>query len=263
MRVGIVGLGSMGIALLRGAIGHGEYEFIVYDRNEPKRAEARELGAQVASNALEVASACDIFIVAVKPNGVSALLASVCTSLDLSNALVISLAAGVGLDEVKSALSGYERIALAMPNTPAKIKQGVSALVFSETLDELAQSRAIKFFKTFGLVQVISQAQMPAFIAIAGSLPAYVCLFIEALSDAAVASGMSREAALKIASNAVCGSAAMIASELSSGTHPAQLKDAVCSPAGTTIAAIRELEARGFRSAVIEGALAAAKKAQK
>lgn len=263
MRVGIVGLGSMGMALLCGAAMQGEYEFIVYDRNEPKREKAKELGAQIARNELEVASACDIFIVAIKPNGVSALLALVCSSINLSNTLVISLAAGIGLDEISRALSGYSKIALAMPNTPAKINQGVSALVFSESLSSPERERVIKFFEIFGLAEQISEAQMPAFIAIAGSLPAYVCLFVEALSDAAVASGMSRAAALKIAASAVCGSAAMIGRELASGTHPAQLKDAVCSPAGTTIAAIRELEARGFRSAVIESALAAAKKAQK
>lgn len=261
MIIGIVGLGSMGMALLRG--GSRDYKFIVYDRNEPKRVEASALGAKIANNASEVATKCDIFIVAVKPKGVKALLNEVAHNIATSSAMVVSIAAGVGLEEISSALGGYDKIAVAMPNTPAKINHGVSAVTFSNSLSKDLKSQVIKFFSVFGLVEEISQADMPAFIAIAGSLPAYVCLFIEALSDAGVMAGLSREKALKIASNAVCGSAAMIADELNKGTHPAQLKDAVCSPGGTTIAAIRELEAKGFRSAVIEGALAAAKKAQK
>lgn len=257
MKVGIIGLGNMGLALLKGAA--SSYKFIVYDKNAPKRAAAETLGAKATDNELSIASECDMLIIAIKPKGVAALLERIKPVLN-KECIVVSLAAGIGISELQSVLGEGANIALAMPNTPASIGRGVSALCFCDGLSQKAQDEVVEFFNKFGTAEVIDEASMPAFIGIAGSLPAYVCLFVEALSDAAVLAGMSRQKATQIAANAVSGSAEMIAKRLKDGMHPAQLKDAVASPSGTTIAAIRELERAGFRSAVIEAVLAAAKK---
>ena len=146
-----------------------------------------------------------------------------------------------------------------MPNTPALVGEAMSALCVNQnvTPEELKEVQAL--FNSFGKSEVISESLMDAVIGVSGSSPAYVDMFIEAMADAAVADGMPRAQAYKFAAQSVYGSAKMV---LETGKHPGELKDAVCSPAGTTIEAVAALEAGGFRNTVISAQRACSQKSR-
>lgn len=136
-----------------------------------------------------------------------------------------------------------------MPNTPAMVGEGMTAATPNEHVTKEELDYACKILSAFGKVEVVAEHMMDAVVAVSGSSPAYVFMFIEAMADAAVAEGMPRAQAYKFAAQAVLGSAKMV---LETGKHPGELKDMVCSPAGTTIEAVGVLEEHGFRSAVID-----------
>ncbi|SQB89737.1 pyrroline-5-carboxylate reductase [Clostridium tetanomorphum] len=136
-----------------------------------------------------------------------------------------------------------------MPNTPALVGEGMSALCYNELIHEKELEEVINIFKSFGRVEIINEKLMDVVPAVSGSSPAYVYMFIEALADGAVLDGMPRDKAYKMAAQAVLGSAKMI---LETGEHPGVLKDRVCSPGGTTIEAVYSLEMNNFRGSVIE-----------
>ncbi len=144
-----------------------------------------------------------------------------------------------------------------MPNTPALVGYGMSGISFSNNITTEEQQKVINIFKSFGEVEVIEEKLMNSVIGVSGSSPAYIYMFIEALADGAVRSGMKREQAYKFASQAVIGAGKMV---LETKNHPAKLKDDVCSPAGTTIEAVAVLEKCGFRNAVLEAMDAITKK---
>ena len=151
------------------------------------------------------------------------------------------------------------KLVRVMPNTPALVGASMSAICCNDgiTKDELAEIQAI--FNSFGESEVISEYLMDAVVGVSGSSPAYVYMFIEAMADAAVADGMPRAQAYKFAAQSVLGSAKMV---LETGKHPGELKDAVCSPGGTTIEAVAQLEKSSFRSAVIEAQRACVQKSR-
>ena len=132
-------------------------------------------------------------------------------------------------------------------------------MCFSEAVTDDEKKRAVEIFESFGIVSVVSESMIDTIIGISGSSPAYVFMFIEAMADAAVADGMPRADAYRMAAQSVYGSAKMV---LETGRHPGELKDMVCSPGGTTIEAVRVLEEKNFRSAVIEGQMACVRKAK-
>ena len=136
-----------------------------------------------------------------------------------------------------------------MPNTPALVGEGITALCPGELVSKEEVDRVCELFRGFGKAEVVSENLMDAVVAVSGSSPAYVFLFIEAMADAAVAEGMPRAQAYQFAAQAVLGIAKML---LDTGKHPGELKDMVCSPAGTTIEAVCKLEEKGFRSSVME-----------
>ena len=146
-----------------------------------------------------------------------------------------------------------------MPNTPAMVGEGMTALCVNELVTEKETALAVKLCDTFGKTEVIPEHLMDAVVGVSGSSPAYVFMFLEAMADAAVADGMPRAQAYKFAAQSVLGSAKLM---LETGKHPGELKDMVCSPAGTTIQAVRVLEEKGLRSAVIEAQTACVKKAK-
>ena len=139
------------------------------------------------------------------------------------------------------------------------VNEGMTAVCPAENVDEQELAAVLSLFESCGQAQVVKESLIEAVIGVSGSSPAYVYMFIEALADAAVAEGMPRAQAYRFAAQAVLGSAKMV---LESGTHPGALKDAVCSPGGSTIEAVRILEERGLRSAVIEGSRACSAKAK-
>ncbi len=137
-----------------------------------------------------------------------------------------------------------------MPNTPALVNEGMSAICKNKNITDQELNTIKTIFDSFGKSEIVEEYLIDAVIGVSGSAPAYVFMFIEAMADGAVAAGMPRYQAYKFASQAVMGSAKMV---LESGKHPGELKDMVCSPGGTTIEAVKTLEAEGLRNSVIKG----------
>ncbi|HBU95182.1 MAG TPA: pyrroline-5-carboxylate reductase, partial [Leclercia adecarboxylata] len=207
-----------------------------------------QYGINAAQSAQEVAQVADIVFGAVKPNMMVKVLSDITSSLD-KETLVVSIAAGVTLDQLARALGHDRKIVRAMPNTPSLVNAGMTSITPNALVTAEEAADVLNIFRCFGEAEVIAEAMIHPVVGVSGSAPAYVFMFIEAMADAAVLGGMPRAQAYKFAAQAVMGSAKMV---LETGKHPGELKDMVCSPGGTTIEAVRELEARGFRAAVIE-----------
>ncbi len=175
-------------------------------------------------------------------------LSEITSSLN-KDSLVVSIAAGVTLDQLARALGHDRKIIRAMPNTPSLVNAGMTSVTPNALVTPEDTADVLNIFRCFGEAEVIAEAMIHPVVGVSGSAPAYVFMFIEAMADAAVQGGMPRAQAYKFAAQAVMGSAKMV---LDTGKHPGELKDMVCSPGGTTIEAVRVLEERGFRSSVIE-----------
>ena len=141
------------------------------------------------------------------------------------------------------------KVMRTMPNTPAMVGEGVTAYCIEENISLKEERTIVEILSCFGLVERVEEKEMDAVVATTGSSPAYVYMFIEAMADAAVLGGISRDKAYRLAAQAVLGSAKMV---LETGMHPGALKDMVCSPGGTTIEAVTTLEENGFRNAIIK-----------
>ena len=170
--------------------------------------------------------------------------------------IVVSIAAGQPIANIK-ALLGEVRLIRAMPNTPALVGAAMSALCPNDKVTPEEVKLVESLFNSFGRAEVVPESMMDAVVGVSGSSPAYVYMFIEAMADAAVADGMPRAQAYKFAAQSVLGAAKMV---LETGKHPGELKDAVCSPGGTTIEAVAALEHGGFRDTVISAQRACSKK---
>ena len=169
--------------------------------------------------------------------------------------LVITIAPGKTLSWLEAQFGKKVKIVRTMPNTPALVGEGMTAACVNQYVTEEEKEYALRILSSFGKVELVPEHLIDAVVVVSGSAPAYVFMFIEAMADAAVAEGMPRAQAYAFAAQAVYGSAKMV---LETGKHPGELKDMVCSPAGTTIEAVRVLEEKGFRSAVIEAMRACA-----
>lgn len=259
--LGFIGAGNMGGAILRGALHSGflkPSEIMISDLNENLVAQTiSEFGVRAAQDNRSLAEKCDWILLAVKPvylAGVIEEIKDLCPGKK-----VISIAAGWTVDRLHSAFGADVSLLRVMPNTPALVGAGYTALCAETTLDASALAWAKSLFATLGKVEVLPERLFDAVTAVSGSSPAYVFMFIEAMADAAVRLGMTRTMAIEAAAQAVYGSAKMV---LDTHQHPAVLKDQVCSPAGTTIEAVQALEKGGFRSAVMEAMAACADKSQ-
>ena len=195
-----------------------------------------------------------MLILSVKPQYYAEAIAEIrdCVSDDQ---LIITIAPGKTLAWLEEQFGKPVKIVRTMPNTPALVGEGMTAACVNPYVTEEEKAYALKILESFGKVEIVPEHLIDAVVAVSGSSPAYVFMFIEAMADAAVAEGMPRAQAYQFAAQAVYGSAKMV---METGKHPGELKDMVCSPAGTTIEAVRVLEERGFRSAVIEAMKACA-----
>lgn len=204
-------------------------------------------GIRVTLDNREAAKDSDILFLAVKPYLYEDIIEGIRDVID-GRKIIVAIAAGVSHARLNQYFGKPLKIVRAMPNTPAMVLEAMSALTPNEYIsaDEMKIIREI--FESFGKAEIVPESLMDAVTGVSGSSPAYVYLFIEAMADAAVADGMPRAQAYKFAAQAVYGAAKMV---LETGTHPGELKDAVCSPGGTTIAAVAKLEEKGFRDAVI------------
>ena len=261
-RLGFIGAGNMASAIMKGVIARGIvhpnniYAFDV-DLDKLNRLSA-ELGISMAKDNCHVVLNSDIVILAVKPNTYSKVLLEIKSCLE-DRHILISIAAGITVDFIKQLIGGRCKIVRTMPNTPALVGEGMTALCTNHDLssDELATVKDI--LRSLGKVEEVSESLMDAVTAVSGSGPAYVAMFIEAMADGGVLAGLPRDLAYRMAIQTVIGTARLLSE---SGKHPGELKDMVCSPGGTTIEAVRQLEIHGFRGAVIEAVNACMLKAK-
>jgi pyrroline-5-carboxylate reductase len=263
---GFIGIGAMGSALVKAALASiDKTRALVTARSAESRARiAEELGVSAAADNASLVERCDIVFLAVKPAQMPSVLCEIAPRCD--GKILVSAAAGLTLSSIRSHLDGASPLALlrVMPNIAASVGESMSALSLEKPLPytEAAVSAAAlarRLLSGGGLVEQVDEDLMDCVTAVSGSGPAYAFIFIEALADAAVSLGMPRAAAYTFAAQTLKGAAAL---SLESGRHPAALKDAVCSPAGTTIEGVCALEAGGFRAAVIDAVRSAAQKAR-
>lgn len=174
--------------------------------------------------------------------------------------MVIGIAPGKTLEWLEEKSGKPLKVVRCMPNTPAQVGEGMTGLCINDRVTEADLEQVLAITNSFGHTEVVPQRLMDAVSAVSGCSPAYVFMFIEAMADAAVSQGMPRKQAYQFAAQAVLGSAKMV---METGMHPGELKDMVCSPAGSTIEGVRTLEKHGFRSAVFEALEACAEKGKK
>jgi pyrroline-5-carboxylate reductase len=255
-KIGFIGAGAMAEALASALVAFGfPKDRLTASDPDPARREIFEarLGISISEDNNDAVAESDIVVIAVKPGKVRSTLTRV--KGDPERPLWISIAAGVTLDRLKAALSASARIVRAMPNTPAQVHAGATGFCPSSTAKEADVEAARALFESVGTVwQAPSEDLLDAVTGVSGSGPAYVFVFIEALADAGVRQGLPRDAAHALACQTVFGAAKLV---IESGMHPAQLKDRVASPGGTTIAGLERLEAGGLRAAIfqaVEGA---------
>ena len=237
MKIGIIGLGNMGGAILGGIVSKGivEKENVTgFDLSDALKAKAKDsYGINIAADNKEVLANSDVVILAVKPQHMGDMLSGIRDAWN-KNTLVISIAAGKTVEWLESNIGADMKIVRCMPNTPALIGEGCTGVCVNKNVSEEEKKTALSILCACGKAIEVTESQMDAVVGISGSAPAYVFMFIEAMADAGVAAGLTRDKAYEFAASAVKGSAALM---LETGKHPGELKDMVCSPAGTTIAA--------------------------
>jgi len=216
-----------------------------------------QFGIRVGSENREAAAWAEVVILAVEPQSLSGVLKEIGAMLDRT--LVISIAAGVTISSIEQQTSGAKRIVRAMPNTPALVREGMTAVAFGEGISEDDQDVTRVIFEAVGRVVSIEERLMDAVTGLSGSGPAYVFQAIEALADGGVKMGLPRQTSELLAAQTVLGAAKLV---LESGEHPAKLKDRVASPGGTTIAGLHQLEQGGFRATLMGAVEAATKRSQ-
>ena len=252
MKLGFIGTGNMAGAIMGGVIKSNVFkpeEIIGADLFAPGREKVKELyGINVTDSNKEVIEKSEVVIFSVKPQFYADVIQEV-KDLVRPEQLIITIAPGKTLAWLAEQFGKDVKIVRTMPNTPAMVGEGMTAVCPNEHLteDEIAYVKSL--LESFSRAEIVPERLMDVVTAVSGSSPAYVFMLIEAMADAAVEQGMPRAQAYKFAAQAVMGSAKMV---LETGKHPGELKDMVCSPAGTTIKAVRVLEKEGLRSAVIE-----------
>lgn len=250
-QIGFIGMGNMGYAMLRGSLKNFDKSEIIFaDVNEERVKKVyNETGIRFVESNAECANGCKYLVLAVKPQYYPGVLKNI-ENIITREHVIISIAPGITIEDLKGHLGFDKKIVRAMPNTPALVGEGMSGICFDQkafTMEELSVIE--KIFSGFGKVHAVEEKLMDAVVCASGSSPAYVYMFIEALADSVVKYGMPRNMAYQFVAQTVIGSAKMV---LKSGKHPGELKDMVCSPAGTTIAGVAALEEYGFRNAVIK-----------
>ncbi len=260
MKLGFVGAGNMASAIIKGVVNTGAMpasDLNVYDINTAKvRQMADQMGIHRFDSCDAMIAASDMVLMAVKPHQLKAVIAQ--NAEHLSGKAVISIAAGWSMDMLTQAVPKDVRVLRVMPNTPALVGEGMTVMSRDTTFGEAERDRAEQIFRALGRVLWVDEHQMEAVTGLSGSGPAYGYIFIEAMADGGVSQGLTRPQALEMAAQTLLGAAKMV---LESNLHPGELKDMVCSPSGTTIAAVRELERNSFRSVVIEAVIAASQRA--
>lgn len=261
MKIGFIGLGNMGGSLARVVAGQKNHQILLANRSPEKAKQiAHEVGGEPVTNEVVFEQANVIFL-GVKPTQFADLLQEYHAILEKrSSVLFISMAAGLTLQQLEAFVPTQHRLIRIMPNTPVTVGDGVISYVLSDKATEQDEDLLCELLDSAGLLVHLKEQQLDAATAVTGCGPAFVYLFLEALADAGVQTGLPRDLALQLANQTLLGAAAL-AKE--SGQHPAVLKDQVCSPAGSTIAGVASLEVDAFRGNIIKAVAASYKRTQK
>lgn len=250
-KIGFIGAGNMGYPLLCGAVRlFGKEQVIFRCAHEEKNDKIKnELGVSPAESLKALAKESQILVLAVKPQFFDEILAEIKEELNESKA-IISLAPGVTIEYLRNAAGNRAGVVRTMPNTPAMVLEGMTAVCFGEQdIKEDFKESIVALFEEVGKVVILPERLMDASVVASGSSPAFMYLFMEALADGAVKYGIPRQQAYDMVAQTMIGAGKML---LETKEHPGKLKDNVCSPGGTTIAGVAALEENGFRNAVLK-----------
>ncbi|MEP9411671.1 MAG: pyrroline-5-carboxylate reductase [Candidatus Brocadia sp.] len=262
-KIGFIGGGKMGEALCKGIINAklSTTDNIMVSDVDAERCKLlnKEIGIKTTPNNKEVVAFAEVVILAVKPQMMNEVLSSLKDDITRRH-LVVSIAAGIPIRFIESRLPDGVRIIRVMPNTPCLIGASATAFALGKNATDADGQMVFHLFKAVGKVFRLDEKHLDAVTGLSGSGPAYVYMVIEALSDGGVRMGLPRDVATVLAAQTVLGAARMV---LETGQHPAQLKDAVTSPGGTTIEGISKLEEGGLRSAMINAIEAATLRSKK
>jgi len=261
-QIGFIGAGNMAEALIRGLVrgGHIPGERVL--ASAPRRARLDELraayGIGTTTDNREIARGAEILVLSVKPQILHKVLREISGQVR-PGALVISIAAGVDTGTIEEALGEGVRVVRAMPNVPATVGAGATAIAAGQHAGEADLDTARAIFDAVGITVALDESHLDAVTGLSGSGPAYIFLILEALADAGVKVGLSRRDAQRLAAQTVMGSAKLL---LDTDEHPGRLKDMVTSPGGTAIAGLHTLEEGGLRTTLINAVETATKRAR-
>ena len=252
MKIGFIGCGNMGHAMMWGMLSSGRVkasDVLISTKTLASKVNLqKKYGVGVADKNVEVAMISDVIFLAVKPQYYEEVIEEIKPAL-WDNKILVSIAPGKTLEWLEEKVGKRMKIVRAMPNTPSMVKEGMTGICGNDLVTVGEFDMICKLFGSFSKTEMVPENIMDVVTAVSGSSPAYVFMFIEAMADAAVEGGMQRAQAYTFAAQAVLGSAKMV---LDTDMHPGQLKDMVCPPAGTTIQAVRVLEEKGMRAAVMD-----------
>ncbi len=261
-KIGLIGTGNMGSALLAGwlsAKAAGAGDIRLYDPDGEKlRAATGRLKVKAAEDNADLTAWADVIVLAVKPQVMDDVLQEIAPAVTAKK-LIISIAAGVTIERIEQGLGKEVPVVRVMPNTPALIGEGISALSFNVRVKGEGKKRALQLLDAVGETVEVPEKMIDAVTGLSGSGPAYIFVLLEALSDAGVRQGLPRETASRLALWTVRGASGMA---LQSGRHPGELKDMVTSPGGTTIAGLHALEKGKFRAALYNAVAAATERSK-
>jgi pyrroline-5-carboxylate reductase len=261
-KIGFIGAGNMGEALVKGLLSAGMFSpgsVLISDSNSKRAGElVKAYRVRRAADNADLVLKADVIFFAVKPAQVNRVLKEVGAHLDRSK-LLISVAAGVSLFQIESRLKSPVRLVRAMPNTPALVGEGATAVCYGHTVRAADRKLVKRVFGAVGRAVELEESLMDAVTGLSGSGPAYVFSLIQGMADGGVREGLPRETALELAAQTVLGSARMV---LETGKHPLQLRDQVASPGGTTIQGIGVLQETGFEGMVMEAVRAATERSR-
>ena len=265
-KIGFIGCGNMGSAMIGGVLGGmvaKREEIVASCRGGATAQRIRDqFGINCVTDNL-VSADSDIVIIAVKPYQFSTILPQIREVIS-ADQIIVSVAAGLTIQKIEEGLmtidvAGKLKVVRAMPNTPALVGEAMTAIAPNNYMTDEDIKKVLEIFRSFGRAEVVPEDMMNVVTGVSGSSPAYIYMLIESMADAAVSEGMRREDAYTFAAQAVLGAAKMV---LETGMQPGELKDSVCSPAGTTIEGVLALEEAGFRAAVAGGVRVSIKKAK-
>jgi len=262
MKVGVIGTGAMGSALIRGLLKQGVVgpQDICASDIDSARAKriGKEAGVTVLPDNISVVRETEVLLVCVKPQQLTDTLVSLGPQISPRH-LVISIAAGVRIQTIESHLPAGTKVIRAMPNQACQVGRSATALSLGSAATEGDRETAERVFSSVGMTYVVEEKLLDAVTGLSGSGPAYAYIMIDAMAQGGVEMGLPREMAVALAAQTLLGAATMV---LETKRHPEELRDLVTSPGGTTIAGIRALEEGDFRSAVIRAVMSAAKRAK-